>query len=232
VAASQHILEKAMRLLLGSDTGQTSELNRIILLEDAFRLADKTVCEAAEQAVFKIAEHAGLTPERVEFADVVRREVDLIKCNEAALRNLQTLEFQSTVGAWIENNEPELGSTFSMAYQNVRAFDRTRALSSVALCERLFEGVRRFLHPGTLVCFPTTPTIAPMRGALSTKEAVSDFYSRTMAVTSFSGVGRVPEISAPLLTAEGCPVGLSMAAGQYQDEFLLRAARQVAAFLS
>ena len=54
-----------------------------------------------------------------------------------------------------------------------------------------------------------------------------DFYDRTMTITAFAGVGRLPEISAPLLTVNDCPAGLSFAAGHYQDEFLLASVRQL-----
>ena len=80
---------------------------------------------------------------------------------------------------------------------------------------------------GTVICFPTTPTIAPLKNSLNSMETVGDFYGRTMSITAFSGVGRLPEISAPLLTVEKCPVGLSFAAGHYQDEFLLNAVTEM-----
>lgn len=54
-----------------------------------------------------------------------------------------------------------------------------------------------------------------------------DFYDPTMTLTAFSGVARLPEVSAPLMTVEDCPVGLSFAAGHYQDEFLLNAVREM-----
>jgi amidase len=44
-----------------------------------------------------------------------------------------------------------------------------------------------------------------------------------MAVTSFAGVARLPEITIPLAQVNGIPVGLSLTAGHYQDEFLLDA---------
>ncbi|NBI51707.1 hypothetical protein EIZ48_03835 [Photobacterium alginatilyticum] len=70
---------------------------------------------------------------------------------------------------------------------------------------------------GSLVLLPTTPTIAPLKGALNNIEAVMDFYDRTMAITSFSGVGRLPEISIPLTTVDGAPVGLSIASGTHLE---------------
>jgi amidase len=67
--------------------------------------------------------------------------------------------------------------------------------------------------------------VAPLKGSLSTLEAVTDFYGRTMAITSLSGVGRLPDVTAPLLIVDGCPVGLSIAAAHYEDEFLMNAVR-------
>jgi amidase len=57
-------------------------------------------------------------------------------------------------------------------------------------------------------------------------DAIMDFYDRTMAIASFSGVGRLPEISVPLRSNAKCPIGLSLAAGYYQDEFLLDVVRE------
>jgi amidase len=225
LATDADILEKSMHVLLRSGTDRISDLKRIVLLEDAFELAQPPVREATELAIRRLSEHARIVIERVSVSDIVGRDMDLIACNEAALRNLQTAEFESTVGNWIESNRPKLGRDFAMAYENVRAFDRTKVIDSIDLCERLFEGVRRFVQPGTVLCFPTTPTVAPLKGSLNTLNAVQDFYSRTMAIAAFSGVGRLPEISAPILTVGECPVGLSLAAAHYQDEFLLSVAK-------
>lgn len=227
VAADLDILDRAMRVLLRSGTERTESLQKIVLLEDALELADKSVREATENTVERLSERAKVACERHRFSDIVARNMDLVACNEAALRNLQTAEFQNTVGDWIEHHNPELGFPFSMAYRSVKTFDRTKAIKALDLCERLFEGIRHFVQPGTVVCFPTTPMVAPLKGSLNTLESALDFYGRTMAVTSFSGAGRLPEISAPFLCIGEYPVGLSMAAAHYQDEFLLDVVRKM-----
>lgn len=221
VAAEFATLNKVIRVLLRSNNNACSKLKKLVLLGDAFRLADESVRKVAESTIAKLVDGSGVQMERITFAEITGMDMDLSGCNEKALRNLQTLEFENTVGDWIENHHPELGNTFSLAYGNVQSFDRKKALGSLYLCERLFEGINRFLESGTVICFPTAPTIAPLKGSLNTMEAVLDFYDRTMAITSFSGVGRLPEISAPLLSVDGCPVGLSFAAAHYEDEFLL-----------
>ena len=227
VATDLDILNRAMRVLLRSSPEPVAKLQRIVVLDDAFKLADEPVREAAEIAIEKISKRASIVPERANFSEILGWDMELTACNVAALRNLQTVEFENTVGDWIEHNKPELGFVFSLAYGNVKSFDRSMAFKAIDLCERLFESIRRFLQSGTVVCFPTTPTVAPLKGSLNTMEAVLDFYDRTMAVTSFSGVGRLPEISTPILSVGECPAGLSIAAAHYQDEFLLGAAHEM-----
>jgi len=224
LAADFAVLRKSMRVVLRSGTRLTVKPRRLVLLEDAFALADADIRDAAERRLATIAERAGLRPEWIRLASIAGDGTfDLRKCNEQALGVMQTIEFQNTVGDWIESGAPELGAGLTAFYPAVRAFDRHRHLDGIALCERLFESIGDFMADGTIVCFPTTPTVAPLKGALSDAGTASSFYEKTLAVTSFAGVGRLPEISAPLLTVDGCPVGVSFAAGHYRDEFLLDA---------
>lgn len=225
LAARFDQLDDVVRVLLHSCQRPAAQpqLQRILVLADAMEVADGAVRAATEAVMLKVADRTGIEPEPIRFAQIVGRDIPLGDCNEKALRDLQTAEFQSTVGNWIENHAPEVGFAFAMAYKNVRAFDRIAALDNIERCERFFEAINAFLVPGTVICFPTTPVIAPLKGTLNTMEAVTDFYGRTMTITALSGVGRLPEVSAPLLTVEGCPVGLSIVAGHFQDEFLLNA---------
>ena len=223
LAARFEHLDAVARVLLRSGTKPDAPLRRLLILSDGVKVADMAVQAQIHAALKDIAERTGIEPEPICFAQLVGDDMPLSDCNLKALRDLQTAEFQSTVGNWIETARPELGFNFSMAYGNVRDFDRIAALESLTRCERLFERINAALPVGTVICFPTTPFIAPLKGSLNTLDAVTAFYDPTMTLTAFSGVGRLPEISAPLLTVEACPVGLSFAAGHYQDEFLLTA---------
>ena len=223
VAASLETLDRAIRVLLSETARPPARPQRILVLVEAFDLADAAVRRASEAALARIARRTGIVPEPIRFADIAGDDTPLAACNEAALRNLQTIEFQNTVGAWIETHRPELGVDFQMAYGNVKAFERTGALDAPQRCARLFKRINGFLAPGTVVCFPTTPTVAPLKGSLTDAETVTDFYNRTMGITAFAGVGRLPEISAPLLDADGLPAGLSFAAGHGEDGVLLAA---------
>lgn len=221
------VLDAAMRVLLSAAATSTPVPRRIFVLQDALEIADAAVQDQVSSALDRIADNTSVVLEWVRFSEIVGAQYALNACNLEGLRDLQTAEFQSTVGNWIEVCKPELGFTFSQAYGNVRTFDRIAALDNIARCERFFTQINAFFAPDTVVCFPTTPKIAPVRGSLNTLEAVMDFYDPTMTITAFSGVARLPEISAPLLTVDGCPVGLSFVAGHYRDEFLLNAVREL-----
>ena len=227
LAKDSDTLEKVMRVLLRSREKKLPEVRNVFLLDDAFSLADSAVREAVKNSISQLDSIGGITLSHISLRDIVGEEIDLRACNERALRNLQTAEFENTVGGWIESLDPELGPGFEMAYQYVLQLDRTKLNEALCLCESLFDRISNFVSAGDLFCFPTTPTLAPLKGSLNNQEAVVDFYDRTMAITSFAGVGRLPEISIPLAHVNEVPVGVSLAAGHYQDEFLLRAAKQL-----
>ena len=221
------VLDATMGVLLSRSTSPTPSPKRIFVLQDALEVADAAVQAQVAATLDQLTANTGIAFEPVRFAEIIGENSALEACNLTALRDLQTAEFQSTVGNWIEAVRPELGFTFSMAYENVQSFDRIAVLDNIARCERLFGQINAFFTPDTVVCFPTTPKIAPKKGSLSTLEAVVDFYDPTMTITAFSGVARLPEISAPVMTVDGCPVGLSFAAGHYRDEFLLNAVKEI-----
>lgn len=223
LAARFEYLDAAARVLLHGGSKPTPPLRRLLLLTDALEISDDKVREAAYPALREISHQVGVSLEPVRFSQIAGEDAPLSDCNVKALRDLQTAEFQSTVGNWIETTKPKLGYSFTMAYGNVRRFDRIAALGSLERCERFFEAINACLAPGTVICFPTTPVVAPRKGTLTSLDRVLDFYDRTMTITAFSGVARLPEISTPLMVVDGCPVGLSFAAGHYQDEFLLKA---------
>jgi amidase len=48
-----------------------------------------------------------------------------------------------------------------------------------------------------------------------------------MGMLCISGLGRLPQVSTPLATVNGLPLGLSMVAARGNDEMLLAVAKQI-----
>ncbi len=218
------VLDAVMRTLLCSPVPTSEPIGRIYILEDAFALADPGVADAVRARAASLVDRAGVPMESITLKDILGGDMDLDACNSRALRVLQTAEFMNTVGGWIETHAPETGPGFCAAYEAVRSFPRRDLNGALMRCETIFRRLSEFTKKGDLFVFPTTPTIAPLKGSLTDLDRVMDFYDRTMAVTAFAGIGRMPEISIPVARVAGAPVGLSLAAGWYRDEFLLSAA--------
>ena len=224
------VLRRALRVLLRSQPLAPTPPSRLYLLDDAFALADPAISDALSGRIADLRRrHPDLTVSHVTLREISGLNVDLASCNEDALRVLQTAEIANAIGSWIKANRPECGPNFAAGYRNVESFERRTMSAALDRCEALFARINAFWQPGDLFCYPTAPVLAPRKGTLNGDNlpAVLDYYGRTMAVTSFAGVARLPEITLPLARVDGVPVGLSLAAGHYQDEFLLDASAQL-----
>lgn len=225
LAQNLPVLRQAMRVLLRSHDAALPPVKNIYLVKEAFALADPAIQNALSECIAHLSTFPNITVASISMRDITGLNVSLKSCNEDALRVLQTAEIANTIGGWIQENGPEQGPNFQAGYRNVEQFDRSTMSDALNLCEALFSRVAGFTQPGDVFCYPTAPVLAPKRGTLtgSNLNSVLDYYGRTMAVTSFAGVARLPEITIPLAQVNGIPVGLSLAAGHYQDEFLLDA---------
>ena len=79
--------------------------------------------------------------------------------------------------------------------------------------------IRSAVPPGTVLCLPTAPCIAPRTDASASE--LDAFRTRAMALTSIAGVSGLPQVSIPAAVVEGCPVGLSFIGWPGGDEALL-----------
>lgn len=68
--------------------------------------------------------------------------------------------------------------------------------------------LRYLLPPGTILCLPTTPFPAPLKGLPNS--VLAPLRDRISCLTSHGGLTGVPQISIPGATVDGAPVGLSI----------------------
>lgn len=227
LASDLNTLGKVMETLLRSENAAPEKMQNIYLLEDAFAISDPKIAKAIKGNIDALSSRCDANIISITLTDIVKEPMTLDKLNTDALRPLQTFEFLNTVGNWIENESPDLSPFFAMKYETVRKFDRKEVNDALMLCEKMFNRITSFFQKGDLILFPTVPTIAPLKGAFEHMETAMDFYDRTMAITAFSGVARLPEITIPVTKVDNAPVGLSIASGFYQDEFLISAVKQL-----
>ncbi|MCA3077116.1 MAG: amidase, partial [Rhodocyclaceae bacterium] len=65
--------------------------------------------------------------------------------------------------------------------------------------------------------------IAPKIGAPAAE--IDDFRARALAILSIAGLARLPQVSLPMATLDGCPLGISLIAARGNDTLLLELAK-------
>lgn len=87
-------------------------------------------------------------------------------------------------------------------------------------CRRL----QAFLGPHNLLCLPTTPALAPVKGTLKAdargQRSQAAYYPRTLSLTSIAGIGLLPQVTLPPGNAAGRARG-PVAVGRLRSGCLL-----------
>jgi amidase len=92
--------------------------------------------------------------------------------------------------------------------------------------KRAREHIRALVEPGTVLTLPTAPCIA-LRLDTSAEELES-FRVRVMRLTCIAGVSGLPQVTLPVGSVSGCPIGLSFIGWHGADEALLDLAVKLA----
>ena len=181
---------------------------RLIIATDAFGFADAEVQGALKPAVTRVSALVGETRE-----DLLAPQG--LSVWGRAQRTLQIAEAWETFRPWVERDNPRFA--FLVARTLLAGAATTKAdLSWAALMRDEARGrLGHLLPPGTVLCMPTTPSIAPLKNQpLPTLDRARD---RISCMTAHGGLAGHPQINLPLGDVEGVPIGLSILAGRGED---------------
>ncbi len=136
-----------------------------------------------------------------------------------AFRLIQSAEAWAAHGAWVEAVKPEFGPGVRERFAAASRLDPEEVKGALALRAEIRARMDDLLGDDGLLVLPTGPGIAPLR---ATPEAELDaFRARALELLCPAGHAGLPQVSLPLGTLDGCPVGLSMIAPRGRDEALL-----------
>ncbi len=187
----------------------------LLVAIDAFGFADEAVAQALMPLVERLATLLG------QRRDAVLAPPGL-SIWQRAQRVLQSSESWKTFEPWLDSCNPRLA--FSVARALVQGSMLTDAERSAATLMRIEARahLRALLPPGAILCLPTTPFPAPLRG-LPLAE-LGPLRERISCLTSHGGLTGVPQVNLPGALVGGAPVGLSIVGGRGTDLDLLRIA--------
>jgi amidase len=210
-AAGPGLLRKLGSVLLDGPA-ERAPLTRLLLPTDAFAQADAPVAAALR----RFLDRAAAALPRAEEIVVAPEGFDAWR---NCFRTIQGREVWSVYGQWLERHRPTLGPGIRerLAYAaTVSAADAEAARGVMAAAR---QHLRSVVTPGTVLCLPTAPCIAP---PVDTPSAGLDSYrARVMTLTVMSGLAGLPQVTLPAALVEGCPVGLSLLGSVGADEALL-----------
>jgi amidase len=194
--------------------------SRLVIAVDAFGLADAETAAALQPLVRELS----------ALVSDVREDVMAppgLSAWSRAQRSLQPYEAWLTFRDWLDRDNPRL------------AFNVARGLtlsSTIPESERQWAALVRdeararlawLLPPGTILCMPTTPFPAPLKGLpLATLDPLR---ARMNCLTSHGGLTGVPQVSLPGASVDGLPVGLSILGARGTDATLVAVAKAMEA---
>jgi amidase len=216
-ARDADLLGRLGEILLGADLRRAPRPRHLVIAEDAFAIAEPATAAALAPAVEALATLVDRSERRPVSVTVPLSEWT------AHQRAIQGREAWTTFGAWIDQANPRL------AFDIADNFIRGRQVSDAALANaREFQAGRRaellrLLADDTVLCLPTAPFPAPPIG-----QPRSTMWTQRNAIstlTTISATAGAPQVSLPLATVDGLPVGLSILARPGADDMLLSLAR-------
>ena len=140
-------------------------------------------------------------------------------------RVLQFAEIWNEHREWVTRVKPKFGPAIGKRFEAVAKSDAAEVGRMIPRREELAMRLDKLLANNAILLLPTVPDIAPLKNC--PPDQTTAFRERAMGMLCISGIGRLPQVSLPLATVNGCPLGLSMIAARGNDEMLLAVATQI-----
>ena len=209
------LFERVGRILLREE-GSAPKPRRALLAQDALALAGDAVAHALKPAIARVEMLIGAL-EAVTVAD------EPLSQWMNYFRLLQSAEAWAQHGEWVRRVSPQLGPGVKERFAWASSVDPGAVARAKMRREDIARRMAALLEGETVLVLPSAPGIAPLRN--SPPQVLDDLRARALAMLSIAGLARLPQVSLPLASLEGCPLGLSLIAARGNDTMLLALAK-------
>jgi len=211
------VFERVGRVLLRDD-GPAAKPGRLLVAQDAFAFADEPAKSALKPALEKVAAVIG-TPENVTVGDEsLTKWMDYFRFPQGA-------EAWECHREWVTRTKPRFGPAVGSRI----AWAATVAPQDVARArarrEEITGRMDEMLRDNAVLALPSAPGAALPRS--SPPEVIDELRARALPMLCIAGLARLPQVSLPLATVDGYPLGLSLIAARGNDTMLLAIARAI-----
>ncbi len=192
--------------------------SRLLIATDLFKQLSPAVPTALQDGMRKVETVLGIaTPVHLGAVPEWREVFRLIQADEAWMEH----------GAWVEAVRPRFGPGIRERFEAASRLRRAEVATARLRRAEIAAMLRGLVAPGTMLLLPAAPGIAPLREASPTE--TETFRQASLDLLCPAGHAGLPQVSLPLGTTDGCPLGLGVVAWPEGDAALLHLARDVAA---
>lgn len=206
-------------VLLGEDSDPLPQSPRVLLARDAFALLHKDVREALTPALRQVEAVLGQT-EEVEAA------TEGFTALYWAMRYIQSREAWTVDGPMIERYHPPLGLGVADRFEFSKAVTDTQVAEAQVIRAAFRKRFSALLGNDAVLILPTMPDIAPLLS--ESDEALNDYRNNALNLLCLSVLSGLPQVSIPLASRSGAPLGLSVMGPAGSDRSLVTLAHRIA----
>jgi len=211
------LLERVGQVLLG--VAPAVAHGTVLLAEDALTLAAPGATAALQPALERVSKVLGAMRAVTVSAEGLPQWFE-------AFRILQGAEVRSQLGEWVDRVQPRMGAGVRDRIQWTRTISEREVAQAQAARAAVRSRMDALLADHAVLVLPTVPDIAPLCGASAA--APDDYRARMMSLLCIASLAGLPQVSLPLATFQGCPLGVSLIAARGEDRLLLALARRIA----
>lgn len=207
-------------VLMAPDTTPLPARPRLLMPSDVWGLVDSAVRPAWDGALQQITQLLG----RAQDCTAVLDSFDAMYWS---FRYIQGREAWMTDGAFISRYAPVLGPGVKERFDWSRQVTDAQVQQAEQFRTRFRQHLADVLGSDGVLVMPTMPDIAPLRTA---DEASLEVYrNQAVQMLCLAGLSGFPQISLPLASRNGAPLGISLLGPAGTDRSLIAIAQQLAA---
>lgn len=207
-------------VLLQPDTAPLPPQVRLLRPLDVWALSSPAAVAALEPALQRVQAVLGQ-------AQPVQAQLDSFEAMYWAFRYIQGREAWMTDGPLLERYHPPLGAAVRQRLEWSRTVTDTQWVPATAFRQRFRAHLAALLGNDGVLVMPTMHDIAPLRA--DSEEAVEDYRNRSTESLCMAGLSGFPQLSMPLATRAGAPLGLSLLGPAGSNRSLIALAERIAA---
>ncbi|MET3495639.1 amidase [Variovorax boronicumulans] len=207
-------------VLLGADASPLPERVRLLRPDDVWALAVPAAAEALQGAADRVQGLFG----PAQGTAVAMESFDAMYWN---FRYLQSREAWLTDGPLIERYAPPLGPGVAERFAWSREVTDAQVATARVFRTAFRTHLAELLGTDGVLLMPTMPDIAPLRS--DSEASLEDYRNRAIRMLCIAGLAGFPQLSMPLATRDGAPLGISLLGPAGSDRSLIALAEYIAA---